>query len=537
MPPTTSQLFDFLGAHQSFTLEHHEIASSVFADLRYSVRSIVMSLSQSDDLEASEYIGRMRGVLLQWLTVPVRFDDAMSRTLREMGTPAEVEARWGRDIRAHYEDALAGADELIAVENPLRAKLAELMQHVSTTGTSLRIFCHRRAREYYESLQSDYENLSLGQDVFVHSVAQYRELEPFSWLLKVGPLRSRGWGAAPDALVTAPRFDTLVQVVWSGCSNEAGFGYDPAISQSHDVSNDVAGGSNSVTRTSGGGVRWKEQKTQSRDNTIGKRGPVPDVDDLEVFAQLRRPSDTQAATLVQVDERHGILYPPYSTVLGLDPGTCHAQMYLPGETLNEGMFIILPVVDDLHLAGLQAEDGRFSNIWKTKLESEYSNDPEGLVTRLRNAGLRLAGLHSCIRHWCRSATTVIHAPQQKRHFEILIGVLGIGFDAHEQRMARRAAWWQYAWDEIRRARGEAIQTGMQEQQLVDQQLLEALESLADDIRGNIDQPAFELMIPDSVSVGGVFKFYCVITIETGLIVPRNELRILCELERIDQWRD
>jgi len=537
MPTTTSQLFDFLDEHQSFALERHEIASAAFTDLRFSVRSIVMSLSQSDDLDASENIGRLRVVLSEWLTVPVRFDDAMSRALREMGEPAEVEARWGQDIRVHYEDALASADELIAVENPLRAKLAELIRHASSTGHSLRIFCHRRAREHFESLQSDYENLSLGQDAFVHSVAQYRELEPFNWLLKVGPLRSRGWGAAPDALITAPRFDTLVQVVWSGCSNEAGFGYDPAISQSHDASNDVAGSSNPGTSISGGGVRWKEQKTQSRDSTIGRRGPVPDVDDLEVFTQLRKPSDTQAATLVQVDESHGILYPPHSTVLGLDPATCHAQMYLPGETLTEGMFLILPVVDDLHLAGLQAEDGRFSNTWKTKLESEYSNDPEGLVTRLRNAGLRLAGLHPCIRHWCRSATTVIHAPQQKRHFEILIGVLGIGFVAHEQRMARRAAWWQYAWDEIRRARGEAIQTGMQEQQIVDQQLLEALGSLTDDIRAELDRPAFELTIPDSVAVVGVFKFYRVITIETGLTVPRNELRMLCELERIDQWRD
>ena len=537
MPATTSQLFDFLGEHQSFALERQEIASGAFTDLRFSVRSIVMSLSQIDDPDASESIGRLRAVISEWLTVPIRFNDAMSRVLREMGGAAQIEARWGQDVRVHYENALASADELIAVENPLRAKLAELIRQASATGHGLRIYCHRRAREHFESIQSDYKSLPLGQDVFIHSVAQYRKIEPFNWLLKVGPLRSRGWGAAPDALVTAPRFETLLQVIWSGCSNETGFGYDPAASQSHEARDDAAGSSNSGTNLFGGGVRWKEQTIQSRDNTVGKRGPVPDVDDLEVFTQLRKPSDTQAATLVQVDESHGILYPPHSTVLGLDPATCHAQMYLPGETLTEGMFLILPVVDDLHLAGLQAEDGRFSNTWKMKLESEYSNDPESLVTRLRNAGLRLAGLHPCIRHWCRSATTVIHAPQQKRHFEILIGVLGIDFDANEQRMARRAAWWQYAWDEIRRARGEAIQTGMQEQQIVDQQLLEALGSLTDDIRAKLDGPAFELTIPDTVAVGGVFKFYRVIAIETGLTVPRNELRMLCELERIDQWRD
>lgn len=542
MPTTTSQLFDFLDKHQSFALERHEIASVAFTDLRYSVRSIVVSLSESDDPDALEHGGRLRAVLSKWLTVPVQFDDAMSLALMEMGQSSQVEARWGQDMRVHYERALASAAGLIAVGNPLRAKVRERIEHACTRGHSLRIFCHRRAREQFESILSEFPGLARGEDVFVHSVAQYREIAPFDWLLKVGPLRSRGWGSAPDALVTAPRFGKLVQVVWSGCSNEAGFGYDPATLPSHDAGNEVSGSSNSGTSIFGGGVRWEETKAQSRDNTVGRQGPVQDVDDLEVFRQLKGssvsgPSDTQAATLVQVDENHGILYPPHSTVLGLEPATCRAQMYLPGETLTEGMFLILPVVDDLHLAGLQAEDGRFSNTWKTKLESEYSNDPEGLVTRLRNAGLRLARLHQCIRHWRRSATTVIHAPQQKRHFEILIGVLGIGFDAHEQRMARRAAWWQYAWDEIRRARGEAIQTGMQEQQIVDQQLLEALGSLTDDIRAKLDGPVFELMIPHTVDVRGVFKFYRVVSIETGLTVPKNELGMLCELDRIDQWRD
>lgn len=536
MPTTTSQLFDFLDKHQSFALERHEIASAAFTDLRFRVRSIVTSLSQSDDPDTLEHITRLRAVLSEWLTVPVQFDDAITRALREMGDPAQVSARWGHDIRVHYEAALASADELIAVENPLRATLSELIRRASATGHSLRVFCHRRAREHFESLQSSYENLSLGQDAFVHSVAQYRELEPFDWLLKVGPLRSRGWGAAPDALVTAPRFDTLVQVVWSGCSNEAGFGYDPANTRSHDAINHGAGSSNSGTSASGGGVIWREQTTKSRDDTVGKRGPIPDVDDLLVFTELRTPADTQAATLVQVDENLGILYPPHSTALGLDPATCRTQRYLPGETLTEGMFLILPVVDDLHLAGLQAEDGRFSNTWKTKLESEYSNDPEALVTRLRNAGLRLAGLHTCIRQWCRSATTVIHAPQQKQHFEILIGVLGIGFVAHERRVARRAAWWQYAWDEIRRSRGEAIQTGINEQQLCDQHLLDALRHRTDDIRRQLDCSAFELAIPDGLAVAGMLRFYRVVSIESGLTAPRHEFRKLCELSRIDQWR-
>ena len=171
MPSTTSQLFDFLDEHRSFVVERHEIASAAFADLRFGVRSIVTSLSQSDDLDASEIIGRMRTVLSTWLTTPVRFDDTMSRALQEMGTPAGVEARWGRDVRAHYEESLASADTLLTVENPLRVKLAELVRDSSSTGTSFRIFCHRNARDHFESLHTDYEHMPLVQNLFVHSVA------------------------------------------------------------------------------------------------------------------------------------------------------------------------------------------------------------------------------------------------------------------------------------------------------------------------------------------------------------------------------
>jgi len=47
----------------------------------------------------------------------------------------------------------------------------------------------------------------------------------------VGPLRSKGWGSAPDAILSAPRFARLIQIVWSGCGDEEDFGYDPVAVQ------------------------------------------------------------------------------------------------------------------------------------------------------------------------------------------------------------------------------------------------------------------------------------------------------------------
>ena len=36
---------------------------------------------------------------------------------------------------------------------------------------------------------------------FLHSVRDYNNTPPFGALLKVGPLRSAGWGAVPDAVI------------------------------------------------------------------------------------------------------------------------------------------------------------------------------------------------------------------------------------------------------------------------------------------------------------------------------------------------
>ena len=45
-------------------------------------------------------------------------------------------------------------------------------------------------------------------------------------LIKVGPFRSCGWGNCSDALLTAPRFESIVHFVWSGSKDEPRFGLD-----------------------------------------------------------------------------------------------------------------------------------------------------------------------------------------------------------------------------------------------------------------------------------------------------------------------
>jgi hypothetical protein len=535
MPVTASRLFDFFAERPECSIERHEIASATFGDLRRSLRLMIVALAEGGDWEAKEVADRLRSVISEWLTVPVRFDDAVLRVLREMGEPPAIETRWGRDIRSHFEDACRAAEDLMARKNPIREALSRRIQILREEGRSFRIFCHRRSREHFDSLPAEFGTAALPENTFIHSVAEYRETEPFHSLVKVGPLRSRGWGSAPDALLTAPRFDTLIQVVWSGCSDEPGFGYDPVAPPSQDA------GSQSESSVADRyhqslHLKWAVRETRSRDGSISTQGNIPDMNDLDVFTRLAQPVDVQRATLVQVDDAHGILYPPHSRVLSFDIGPDSIGYRLPGETLQEGMYLILPVVDDVRLAGLQAEEGRFSRLWKERLNAEFRHDPAALVKRLQDAGLRLLQLRSRIEHWCRAPSTVIHAPQQMRHFEILIKVLGLDFDANQNAHRPRAAWWQFAWDEIRRARGEAIQTGFQEQQIIDEQLLVAVRTLDADIQAHLGREAFQISIPPSQPLRGLFRFYRVRAIEEGFQAPPGELKMLCELSRIDQWR-
>jgi hypothetical protein len=372
--------------------------------------------------------------------------------------------------------------------------------------------------------------------VFLHSVKDYREAPPFDVLLKVGPLRSKGWGSAPDAIVSAPRFGKMVQIVWSGCGDEDDFGYDPATMTGGVPGSQESRGSSHVASRP---LAW------SRD--IIRIGDIADIsteradeDELKIFHALGRAVELRRATLIEIDEEDGVLYPPHSEVSTFDP-TPYADEPIgyrqPGETLAEGMFLIWPLLGVADLGALHAGDGRYSRTWKERLKQELLRDADDLVGRLSAAGIELRNLRSRVWQWCRPPSTVIHAPQQRRHFEILVRILGIDHDTTATARTARRPWWEYAWTEIAHARGEAIQTGMQEHEIIDEQLFVILRDCLPDIRRRAAAEAiFELAIPDGRDLTGSVRLYKVRSIEESFLVPDTMLKVICDLDTIEQWR-
>ncbi len=540
MPVEASQIFDFLERHETGVIHRHEFASTDFGVLRRSLRKIAHMLRESDDPETLNVSENLQSLLSNWLTTPIHFDQNLFKSVEDvLGQPESVRIRWGDDVKDLYGLARNAAFTLSKEENSLRLMLGEVIDALVNDGSLFKIYCHRRARSFFETLLPSSEEGLLLQDIFLHSVRDYREAPPFDTLLKVGPLRARGWGSVPDALLTAPRFNKLVLFVWSGCKDESGFGYDPT-STDNQESREHQNALGSSTISNYGPAGWIEQSSSlGEDLNILLEGNQ-EIDELQMFSQSGQQEEKRAATLIQVDEEHGILFPPHSRILSFDPVEGNVEpvsLRSPESTLVEGMFIALPVVNEVDLGGVQADPGHFNSLWRKKLEELWRADEEKLIKHLHDAGLELIRLDLAIKNWIRPPGTVLHAPQKLRHFKILLRVLDIRDDEHSS-SANQAPFWQLAWNEIRRSRGEAIQAGVQEHEIIDEELLAILTQLVPEIRSKAHQKdGFILLIPDRYGVKGLFLFFRVCGLEDGFRAAGADLKAVRELSAIDQWRD
>lgn len=523
MPIATSHIFEFIERYETRMVTRQEISWAPFGILRRNLRQITYKLYESGDQNALEISNRFRTLLSESLTVPLPFESSMFDEIKELlGEVETVQGRWGRDIRILYEGVLGTESNLTSQESPARVKLGKIIRNLRDEGRNFKIYCHRWTRPQFETLlipaieQSDTDN------IFLHSVRDYRNSETFEVLLKFGPLRNKGWGSVPDAIITAPRFNELIQVVWSGCGNEADFGYDP-VTQIDNTHN------------------WETQVVTSGEDLGFIESCAGEADELKFFMKMNQTSGKRSAVLVQLDTRYGILYLPNSRVLSFDPGPAAQKPFaprIPSETLSEGMYVIFPKMGDVDFGGIHAGNGAYSVLWKRRLREEIKISFNGLCRRLKENGLDLVSLRMRIKDWYQPAGTVIPAPGQKHHFMLLMKVLGDEFYNPAVQDPQGIPWWSYAWNEIRLSRGEAIQTGRQGHELIDERCLCILSALYPRIKEEaLTGRFFELTIPEGNELNGSFKFFKILAIENGFRVPETELKMITELKDIDQWRE
>jgi hypothetical protein len=270
--------------------------------------------------------------------------------------------------------------------------------------------------------------------------------------------------------------------------------------------------------------------------------PPPDDDEFRMFREFRETSarENRQAVLVQINEDQGILYPPLARVLCFDPGqpNGHCLGYrVVGDSMTEACFVIWTALQTEGGGTLQAQHGRFSEIWRSSLRKRLQQDPRALIQDLDAAGLDLTCLNAVLHNWVKPPTTVIHAPQQKRHFEILMRVLKVDFASIAPQRLRDKPLWQFAWQEVCDSRGEAIHAGFVNHALEEEKLREVLVSMIAEIRGLAAGGAsFTLALPDGRAVGGTAFFERVVAVEDGFCASDQNMRVVSRLNEIEKWR-
>ncbi|KUG23811.1 hypothetical protein ASZ90_006407 [hydrocarbon metagenome] len=533
MTVTSSAIFDYLRAQNKFFIERNEIASYDFSVLRKNLRLIIKNLHECDAY-ATEISNTLRTKLSEWLTVPVPFDDEMVKAIACLGSQNAVANKWGCDIGVAYEAALIAANELCQNENPMRYEIRSEIENLKAQGKRFKIFCHRLARPYFLSIDE-----TIDPDLFIHSSKDYRRVTPFDVLIKVGPLRSRGWGGSPDALLTAPRFSTLAHFIWSGCTDEQGFGLDPAsgtVNIEVETPHSLTSSMNATSR----GISWASNTKKIGSNADENGLPLFDEDEFQMFQSMVRTYENRPAILFQLDDQHGILYPQRMQLLSFEPFASNNEQIghrLPGETLTEGVFLIFPILGDVDLPELHAKDGTLSPIWKQRLITECKRDKNRLCEKLFDSGIELLSLHSRVNDWCKAATTVIPAPQKAEHFRILIDVLGVYFEQRSDEQKQRLQWWQYAWKEIQHSRGEAISEGRFGQEIIEEKIDTVLHELRTVIESKCKcENNFYIEIPSNEELEGRLLFYKIISVEDGFLAPDMAIKKICDLGEFEQWR-
>jgi hypothetical protein len=550
MPVTASRIFEYLEGKHTLSITRHEVACIPFAELRHAMYALVVGLREEDsgDPELSD---RLRMTLSEWLTVPIPFGSLGVASLDELGTPDFFGVRWGAEMRRSLENARRSIEVVRGMVSPLRRQLGEVMLDATRRGLNWRIYSHRSAIHHFISCASD-ADCNVEKDLFIHSLRDYRLAEPFDLLIKAGPLRARGWAAFPSACLNAPRYRELAEVVWAGMGDELGFGEDPLIAQwarGDGRRGRVEGGLPALSAGDSADSQvavqsWSTTVVHHPDTSSETTVSIPDdraVDELRAFANLARVQTPRRAMLVHVENGLGLFYPRNAEVLLLRSGLARPESVtrcVLSDIDPRGQFLVRADIGDVDVGGRISEHGWYSTRWKAELKRQLEWHAEGLLRQLQAAGIKLRNLRWCVEHWIQPASSVIRAPQSRKHFELLVDVLKMESCAPQpDSHGRRTSWWRAAWEEIAASRGLAIQFGMQEQEIIGDEIDRIVLSILPKVQEQAQEgKPFRIAIPEGHSLSGSITFLRIHEVEDGFSVPESLLKTVIPVSKADEWR-
>lgn len=535
---TLAEVLKFAGRPTPLPWDRFHFRDKHFTILRRAVRGIIMALCEEGDEDLCAVARQLQLDLGIWLTTPCRFDAGLALCLRSvLGEPEAASRRWGGEIASNLMQALDSAARLSAVGNPLRREAVNELCRLQAEGRRFRVYCSRSSRMDFEEAVAERGGRGLNDEHFIHTARAYRECPAFDVLVKVGPLRAYGIGCAPDALLSAPRYGNLVQFIWDGTADDPDFGFDPV---SLLLPTKAGCGHNQEEQANVievCGFRWRSEtiviRSGEEEGEAFQAEEPAKADDLSLISGRAAADPLRRAVLVHVSGNRGILYPLQARALAVATSALGLSLddRVAGEELSAGMFLVVPDARECGAWDAATNARVDSAAWKQLLNRELRWEPERLIRRLRAAGIGLASLPGALEHWANPPSTVIHAPQSRHHFMILMKALG---ELHSTWSNEEL--WKKAWAEVLQSRSHAIQAGMHEHERLHERFLSTLTSMKDDIWAHIqDRNDFILTAPVSSGLIGNFQFMRVEAVEDGYRVPYRETQILNNVASFREW--
>lgn len=497
--------------------------SPIFSAIRHHMRILHSLLYQPDsDPYVNESALMLRFEMQKWLTSPLIPDIGLFSRCG-LADAAQIHRKWGEHA-AQTVELLKDLVTCYAEEGSvLNAEFVRLFK-CEYEKNKVRIWCQPNERDLFRELLEGQVDLNDGR--FVSTLAEYRKIPPADALIRFGPLRIRGFGSAPEALITSPSYRRLVRFVWAGLADEEGFADDPVL-PTYNYLASLCSVRTTVSENPG---------------TVIVPPAAEQVDDL-VFLDKKTYTGKamHRCMLVEFPAEYGVLLRPGSRLLVLSPHRTDIEAigYRQINEVEAGDYLLIHDADaDLGEVSVDASKAPLAALWKKALADAWKRRPIICLQKMQQAGIDLQDVYRAAHKWKESNGTVISAPRSKRHFEALLTkVLDPDLIPPMVFDGGTVPGWRRAWREVEASRVNAIQHGAVEHAIVNEQLTAELRRELSDIRSMLSLVDVypHRLEPESGLTGSVL-FKPVISISPDFAAPVEMLEKSLKLAIAESYR-
>jgi hypothetical protein len=513
---TTDLIFSI--ENKKTIIERFVLVSDCAALLRLAILRISQKLSE----DAPEIADKLRLAGLRFNTSLISPSTKLL-TICGLDNLEQVCITWGEDVALDCRLLSQTVSFLDNNKSLLQNQFLSLLKREIeiTSVQHIKIWCHSKDCNSYIDFLAGYD-ISLSDENFICSLADYRRTDFFSVLIVLGPLRHFGWSSLPRVVVSAPRYRKIMQLVWSGLSDSPEFGCDPFITEQNYL----------ITLFDRTDHVVKDTSLFNMPDRLAQFVDGHTLDDLEIYNRRSKSGqDIADCYLINLGSEQGILLSQGSEhiIFEDDEGLIPFKLIKSKEMESQQFLILHDISADLG-AGDKI-DLKLAILWKKALNEMYTFQWETLISRMRQYGITLKNLDHAASHWRTIDEKKIHAPQNHEHFRILIDkVLPPG--------CLNGSTWNQAWREIEAIRTRARQDGRIMAEIINDELVKQLnkDAFEQEFKACLtDTFVYEAGKKEGALIGPI-NFYRIFDVIGGYRASYEKIGIIDNIDNFELYR-